>query len=174
MPQSKKIQDETCYHFTLKCLAGLATAASVALGVIVAAATSSTTVAAVATTALVTSALVTSSFLPTGLGISGVLLVIGSICLLPCLFCRSNRLTHYVTTTPNAGGWCSLPFWSSPTFNHNYSGYQPSYRPVVNIGAYPSHQHGHSPTEGGGFFHSHQHTHSDHVREHQHHHGHQH
>ncbi len=162
MPQ-KKTQDDTCYHFTLKCLAGLFTAAAVAAGVIMAA-TASTAAAvsttALATTALATSALMATSLLPIGLGLGGALLLIGGICLLPCLFCRSSRPTTYVTT-PNTGGWFStFPFWSTPTFGSGYSGYQPSFRPGVTGGVgYSSHQHGHQPTQGSVFFPSHQHGH---------------
>ena len=122
MPQTKKkTLDNNNYYFVLKCLAGLGAAAIAAAGVIAAIAASKGT--AVAATVVTAKALAATAAVGTSVAAASIALpiiigaaaLIGAICLLPLLFCRSARPATYVATGPGyvpyRGGWWSN-FWN--------------------------------------------------------------
>ena len=154
----KKQQDNTCYNFTLKCLAALSAAAVVA-GAFIASAATHGAAAAITTKALVTSTTVASAgiasgVLTLGLTLGGVALLIAGVCLLPYLICRSMGPSAYVTRTPGASAV------SGPgIFGRGYRPFIPSVIPVSAGGVYPSMPYIRPPTDGGDFYPSHQHGH---------------
>lgn len=175
MHQPKKKQhDNTCYNFTLKCLAALSAAAVVAGAFIASAAThgAAAASAAITTNTLVATTVASAGVTALGLTLGGVALLIAGVCLIPYLICRSMGPSVYGYTAPSAVvsgpgifGRGSRRFMPEEYIPVSAGGVYPSMpyvRPSTRGGdLFPMHHHGHQP---GGLFPSNPHVHGHDAR----------
>lgn len=147
---TEKKQDGTNYNFTLACLAGLATAAVVALCV------AAKSIAALAATKGLVMATLTTSTIATGsvLPIIGLALFIGCLCFLLSGGYSSGAYTERQSSSYGR----DLSFWSSTATNggafsrnqhshpSTYSGYPTNYAPTHDRNNHHSHPSSYHPT----------------------------
>lgn len=122
---------KTNYYFLLGCMAGLTGAVVASAGYYLATASALKLGALAATAAIASTAL--SPVVP--IVATGLLLAIGSICLLPFLLCNClfSQPTRYVTA-------------SYPTVTTSWPSFYPSYPTYP---SYPSNHHNHGQSRGG-------------------------
>ena len=149
-PPKKKHLENTCYNFTLNCLAALSAAAVVA-GAFIASAATHGAAAAITTKALFASTVASTGIASGafGLTLGGLALLVAGVCLLPYLICR--RMGAVVVSGLGLFGPGSL--CRRDRVPVSTGGVYPSMHAYPFASVFPSHGHGDSDShQPGGVF----------------------